>query len=67
MNSSVWQIVGVVGVIGFCVAVVLSFVARRLFVSDREEDVNLGGKIISAVGGARNARSATAERARRKK
>lgn len=67
MISPAWQIVGVVGVIGFCIAVALSLIARRLFVSDREEEVNLGDKIISAVGGARNARSASAERARRRK
>lgn len=67
MENPVWQIVGIVGVVGFVLAIVLSFVARRLFVSDRESEANLGEQIISAVGGARNARSANAERMRRKK
>lgn len=66
MNSPVWQIVGFLGVAGFAVAVVLSFVAKRLFVSERKSDVYLGKMIIGAVGGARNARIADEEIARRR-
>ena len=66
MNNPMWQLLGTVSVAGFIVAVVLSFVARRLFASKREEDVKLGTQIISAVGGARNARSAREENVKRK-
>ena len=65
MNSPLWHIVGYVSVIGFVLAVILSIVGRRLFVSDREKEADLGTKIISAVGGARNARSANTEQAKR--
>jgi len=65
MTSPFWQVVGIASVAGFGVAIVLSFVARRLFVSKREKEVHLGTQIISAVGGARNARSASEENAKR--
>jgi hypothetical protein len=66
MNNAAWQFVGDAGVTAFAVAIVLSFVAKRLFVSSRKKDVNLGRQIISAMGGARNARIASEEIARRR-
>lgn len=58
MTSPFWQFVAIASVAGFAVAIVLSFVARRLFVSKQEKEVRLGEQIISSLGGARNARSA---------
>ena len=66
MISPFWQVVGIASVIGFGVAVVLSFLARRLFLSKREKDVFLGTQIISSLGGARNARSASEQNDRRR-
>lgn len=66
MNSHLWQIVGIVGVASYAAAVVLIFVARHLFVSKRERDVNLGLFLISALGGAISARAARAELDRRR-
>jgi len=66
MNNSIWQIVGMIGVVGFGAAIVLTFVARRLFVSSRERDVNLGLFLISAIGGASSARAARADLDRRR-
>jgi hypothetical protein len=66
MINQWWQAFGTLSVVGFIVAVVLSFIARGLFVSKREKDVKLGTQIISAVGGARNARSAREENVKRR-
>jgi hypothetical protein len=66
MNNQWWQAIGTLSVVGSIVAVVLSFIARGLFVSKSEKDVKLGTKIISALGGARNARSAREENAKRR-
>jgi hypothetical protein len=66
MNSPLWQIVGALGVAGFAVAIALSVIARKLFVSGRPREEDLGARIISAVGGGRNAREADAELARRR-
>jgi hypothetical protein len=65
MNNQVWQTFGAISVAVFVLAVVLSFVARKLFASKRSERVKLGTQIISAVGGARNARSAREKNAER--
>lgn len=66
MNNPLWQVVGTLGVVGFAVAIALAVVARRLFASGRPREEDLGARIISAVGGARRAREADAELARRR-
>jgi hypothetical protein len=66
MTSPFWQVVATTSAAGFGVAVVLSFVARRLFVSKREKEARLGEQIIGSLGGARNARSASEQLEKRR-
>lgn len=61
-----WDFVSKASVIGFAAAVVLAILGRWLFVSNKRRKADLGTKIISSVGGARNSRFANEEFDRRK-
>jgi len=66
MESPLWHLVGVLGVIGFVLAVLLALIARKLFVSSTAKEADLGERIISSLGGARNSRNARVELNRRR-
>lgn len=65
MNSPFWHVTGLMGVIGFSIAIALSLVARRWFVSSDPGKVKLGAKILGLLGGAANARDLESEMRRR--
>ena len=65
MESPVWHSVGIVAMIAFGAGILLAIVARYWFTSSDSEKVKRGAKVLSALGGASNARSAESEMARR--
>ncbi len=65
MNSELWHAVGIVAVIAFAFAVVLALVARTWFKSSNSATVKRGANVLSALGGASNARYASSEMKRR--
>jgi hypothetical protein len=65
MNNAWWQIVGILGIVGYAAAVVLIFVGWRLLGSKNEKHARLGLFLVSALGGPSSARAASAEVDRR--
>lgn len=51
MQSSLWQILGYVGMIGYLSAILLVLFARYLLKSKREIDVRRGRMLLALLGG----------------
>jgi type II secretory pathway pseudopilin PulG len=66
METPFWHTVGIVAMIAFAASILLAIVARSWFSSSDSEKVKRAANVLSALGGAANARSAQSDMVRRK-